>query len=128
MAARIFVSNRTCHDLSLHLSKPKISPWLITRGNSFSWDLPIEANVNKRYKIRCAGKKIADVWINHSGIITGIKNRTKRFFVTTNRTKLIGCCRQQSFQRGPLRGCSSRRLWGTTILITDNVSCCCNEI
>lgn len=53
------------------------------RDSTYSWSLPIDANHDTKYKIKHDGKILADIWINHNGIITCIKNYSKHFCVLT---------------------------------------------
>jgi hypothetical protein len=81
MSVQIFVLNGTHHNLFLKLRQQK---WCLGNDTSFSWRLPIDADGETRYKIKHDGKRIAYVWINHNGLITGVKNYSKSFCVMVN--------------------------------------------
>lgn len=85
MSVQFLVLNQTSHDVVLKLKKD-VTPnkWYAHHCSSFSWFLPVSAKCDYKYKIRHNNKTIAVLWLTHTGHITGIKNKSHDFFVTTN--------------------------------------------
>lgn len=96
MASQIYIFNVTKHNMLLKVHNPNTLRWIVHGKSAHSWRLPNNANRTLKYRIKHEGKVIAVIWINHNGLVTIIKNLTKRFSVMINR---IHCDRFNYVQR-----------------------------
>lgn len=84
MTSQFFIFNITDRKMKLKVHKPHTLEWYLYGDSSYSFALPIDANHETKYKIKHKSKHIAELWINHNGIITGIKNHSKKYSVVTD--------------------------------------------
>jgi hypothetical protein len=84
MASQFFVINNTRHEMCLKTHKPHTLKWIIHPCSAHGWSLPDDANHDTKYKIKHDGHVIADIWIDHNGLLTGIKNFSKKIFVMSD--------------------------------------------
>jgi hypothetical protein len=80
MTSQFYIFNMTNDCMTLKHDEMK---WVVGRESTYSWALPIDADCVFKYKVKHHDHKIATVWINHLGIIKGIKNHSKKFYVMT---------------------------------------------
>ena len=80
MSTQIIVDNKSSH--SLHLVRPHHRKLDCNRGCEYSLKLSISASHPTLYKLKKEGHVIAHIWINHTGLITEVKNLSEHFTVS----------------------------------------------